>query len=154
MVAAQNGVARSYERVDGWGLAVGAPSAVLRPTTVDGIRAAFDVARREHTTLGLRGAGCSYGDASVNQGGHVLDLTRMRRMISFDRATGVAVLEPGATIEQLWKHALPLGYWPRYERPYAAYGRRYWAPRRWGRGCCGPRAVYAVPPPMPVPVIK
>ena len=42
---------------------------------------------------------------------------------------------------------MPRGYWPRYERPYAAYGRRYWAPRR----CCG-AAVVAVPAPRPVPV--
>jgi hypothetical protein len=45
---------------------------------------------------------------------------------------------------------LPLGYWPRYERPYAAYGRRYWARRGWG-GCCMARA-YPVPAPYPVPV--
>jgi len=43
---------------------------------------------------------------------------------------------------------MPRGYWPRYERPYAAYGRRFWAPRRW---CCG-APVVAVPPPRPVPV--
>ena len=41
---------------------------------------------------------------------------------------------------------MPRGYWPRYQRPYAAYGRRYWAPRRWA----GP--VVAVPAPTPVPV--
>jgi hypothetical protein len=41
---------------------------------------------------------------------------------------------------------MPRGYWPRYQRPYAAYGRRYWAPRRWA----GP--VVAVPAPNPVPV--
>jgi hypothetical protein len=53
---------------------------------------------------------------------------------------------------------VPRGYWPRYERPYRRYARRYWAPRRywgprWG-GCCAPAAYYAypVPAPMPVPV--
>jgi hypothetical protein len=45
----------------------------------------------------------------------------------------------------------PLGYWPYYERPYAAYGRRYWW-RRWGRGCCAPRAAYAMPAPVAVPL--
>jgi len=39
---------------------------------------------------------------------------------------------------------MPRGYWPRYQRPYAAYGRRYWMPRRWA----GP--VVAVPAPVPV----
>jgi hypothetical protein len=48
---------------------------------------------------------------------------------------------------------VPRGYWPRYERPYARYGRRYWNGRRsWG--CCGgrPAAYYVVPQPIPVPV--
>ena len=43
---------------------------------------------------------------------------------------------------------MPRGYWPRYERPYAAYGRRYWAPRR---ACCG-MPVAVVPAPQPVPI--
>jgi hypothetical protein len=47
---------------------------------------------------------------------------------------------------------VPRGYWPRYERPYARYGRRYWYGRRtWG--CCGGAAAYyVVPQPVPVPV--
>ena len=40
---------------------------------------------------------------------------------------------------------MPRGYWPRFERPYAAYGRRYWAPR----ACCN-APVVAVPAPHPV----
>jgi len=48
---------------------------------------------------------------------------------------------------------VPRGYWPRYRRPYARYGKRYWNRRRaWG--CCGgrPAAYYVVPQPIPVPV--
>jgi hypothetical protein len=45
---------------------------------------------------------------------------------------------------------MPLGYWPRYERPYWRYHRRYWARRP--RGCCA-APVYAVPQPVPVPVV-
>ena len=44
---------------------------------------------------------------------------------------------------------LPAGYWPYYQRPYAAYGRRYWWRR--GGGCCAARAAYAVPAPVYVP---
>jgi hypothetical protein len=46
---------------------------------------------------------------------------------------------------------VPRGYWPRYRRPYARYGRPYWAPRRW-MNCCNPVAYYPVPAPQPVPV--
>ncbi len=101
-----------YEWVPGWGGAVGAYSRVFRPTDVEGIRAAFEAARRDGATIGARGAGCSYGDASVNERGHVLDLTAMNRFLAWDPASGVAELEPGVTIEQLWKCILPDGWWP------------------------------------------
>jgi FAD/FMN-containing dehydrogenase len=104
---------RSYERVEGWGMAVGGDATVLRPNGVDAIRACFELARRERTTLGLRGTGCSYGDASVNERGYTLDLTRMNRALAFDPSTGVAEVEGGFTVEQLWKHVLPHGYWPK-----------------------------------------
>jgi FAD/FMN-containing dehydrogenase len=102
----------SFEYVEGWGMAVGAHARVLRPRTVSEVLAAFESARREGTTLGLRGTGCSYGDASVNTGGHALDLTAMNRVLAWDPATGVAVLEPGVTIESLWQRILPDGWWP------------------------------------------
>ena len=102
----------SFEYVEGWGMAVGAHGRVLRPRGVEEVLEAYALARREGTTLGLRGTGCSYGDASVNAGGHALDLTAMNRVLSFDRATGVAVVEPGVTIEDLWQRILPDGWWP------------------------------------------
>lgn len=111
--AAPRGVRSSFEYVEGWGMAVGAHARVLRPRTVDELRAAFDAARRDGATIGLRGSGCSYGDASVNEQGHVLDVRGMNRILAWDPATGVAECEPGVTIEQLWKTILPDGWWPR-----------------------------------------
>ena len=102
----------SYEYVEGWGMAVGAHSRVLRPRSVEEIQASLQIARRDGVSLALRGAGCSYGDASVNEDGHVLDISRMNRVLSFDPESGIADLEPGVTIEQLWKHSLPRGWWP------------------------------------------
>jgi FAD/FMN-containing dehydrogenase len=103
----------SYEYVEGWGMAVGAPARVLRPRSTEQILAAFELARRARVPLTLRGGGNSYGDASVNSRGFVLDVSRMDRVLSFDPRTGIAVLEPGVTIEQLWKRVLPHGWWPR-----------------------------------------
>ena len=111
--ARREGVPSAYEYVEGWGMAVGAPSRVLRPRSVEEIRACFETARREGTTLGLRGSGCSYGDASVNAVGHVLEPTGMTRFLGWDPATGVATLEPGVTIEMLWKRILADGWWPK-----------------------------------------
>ncbi|HEX5010923.1 MAG TPA: FAD-binding oxidoreductase [Planctomycetota bacterium] len=110
---ATRGPRRSYELVEGWGMAVAAPARVLRPRNLDEIRASFELARRDGVPLGLRGAGNSYGDASVNATGHVLDISRMDRILRWDPATGVAELEPGVTLRQLWRHILPDGWWPR-----------------------------------------
>ena len=112
LVHAKSAPRSSFEYVEGWGMAVGAHARVLRPRTVSEVLAAFDLARRETTTLGLRGTGCSYGDASVNAFGHSLDTTAMNRVLSWDPATGIAVLEPGVTIESLWQKILPDGWWP------------------------------------------
>jgi decaprenylphospho-beta-D-ribofuranose 2-oxidase len=106
-------VPSAYEYVEGWGMAVGAHSRVLRPRSVEEIRACFDLARREETTLGLRGSGCSYGDASVNERGHVLELGSMNRFLEWDPERGVATVEPGVTVEMLWKRILPDGWWPK-----------------------------------------
>ena len=111
-----NGAARprsSYEYVEGWGMASGAHSRVLRPRSVAEIQASLRDARREGVSIGLRGTGCSYGDASTNGAGHVLDLTAMGRVLDFDSETGVADLEGGVTIQKLWKTGLPLGFWPK-----------------------------------------
>lgn len=107
-------VRRSYEYVEGWGMTTGAHARVYRPRSVEEVQAVFETAAAENRKLTLRGTGCSYGDASrpVEQA-DVLDLTRMNQVLSFDPETGVANLEGGATIEQLWKRALPHGYWPK-----------------------------------------
>ncbi|MGQ0554002.1 MAG: FAD-binding oxidoreductase [Planctomycetota bacterium] len=105
--------AASWEYVEGWGMAVGAASRVLRPRSEAEIAECFALARREGLSLALRGGGNSYGDASVNEGGLVLDISRMNRVLEWDADTGRAVLEPGVTVEQLWKRSLPDGWWPR-----------------------------------------
>ncbi len=105
--------AHDYEYVEGWGMATGARSRVLRPTSVTEIAECYALARAEGVPIGLRGTGCSYGDASVNAQGLVLELSRMNRILSFDTNTGIATCEAGVSIEQLWKHILPHGWWPR-----------------------------------------
>lgn len=106
-------LARGFEYVEGWGMAHGAHARVLRPRDVDGIREAFDLARREGTTIAPRGTGNSYGDANVTSRGFVLETTRLDRLLDFEEGSGTATCEGGVTIEQLWKHAIPRGFWPK-----------------------------------------
>ena len=101
------------ERVEGWGMAVGSTVRVVRPRTVEQLRAALREAQAAGVTLAPRGTGCSYGDASTTRRGWSLDLTRMAGIHDFDSGTGVADLEAGVTIRQLWRTALPRGWWPK-----------------------------------------
>ena len=101
------------EDVRGFGMAVGGKARVLRPSTVEQVAEAFADARGKGMSLALRGSGCSYGDAATSVGGHVLDLSRMNRILAFDPATGVADVEPGVTLRDLWRRSITHGFWPR-----------------------------------------
>lgn len=105
-------IAFSAERVSGWGMAVSGAARVARPTTREQVAAAMAVVAEAHGSLALRGAGCSYGDASLNSEGHVLDISGMDRMLHFDRERGLVTVEPGVTIRALWRHVIACGWWP------------------------------------------
>jgi decaprenylphospho-beta-D-ribofuranose 2-oxidase len=100
------------ERVEAWGMNRAVMAYVYRPNTVEGIRDVFAVARRHGLKVGLRGAGRSYGDASLLAENICLDLTRMNRILAWDPATGVIKVEPGVTLRQLWQYAIGDGWWP------------------------------------------
>jgi FAD/FMN-containing dehydrogenase len=100
------------ERVPSWGGATSAVSWVYRPTTVDGMRDVLALARAEGRSVGLRGAGQSYGDASTNAENVCLDTSRMTRVLAWDPAAGRITVEPGVTIRQLWQYTLEDGWWP------------------------------------------
>ena len=100
------------ERVWGWGRAVSAMSHVFRPSTAEGIRQVFETARAHGLSVGLRGAGQSYGDAALNAENVCLDLSRMRRILAWDPERGVITVEPGVTIRDLWQYAIEDGWWP------------------------------------------
>lgn len=102
----------SDEDVRGFGMAVGGRASVLRPRDAEQIADVFAEVRAAGGSLALRGAGRSYGDASTSVGGRVLDLSAMNRILAFDPTTGVATVEPGVTVRDLWRHVIPYGYWP------------------------------------------
>jgi decaprenylphospho-beta-D-ribofuranose 2-oxidase len=102
-----------YEYVEGWGMAVGHHARVLRPRSAEELAQVFDDARRAGAKLCLRGGGNSYGDANTSDRGHVLDLSGLDRLLAFDEDSGRVEAQGGVTIERLWKHILPLGYWPK-----------------------------------------
>ena len=106
-------VPRSYRYVEHWGMAGGATARVLYPRNATELRALFAEATREGVPLTLRGTGNSYGDASTGSRGHVIECSRFNRILAFDPETGIAEVEPGVTVRDLWRHVLPHGWWPR-----------------------------------------
>jgi FAD/FMN-containing dehydrogenase len=60
-----------------------------------------------------RGYGRSYGDSCLTpEGGTLLDMRALNRLIGFDAATGVLRCEAGLALEDIIHFALPLGWWP------------------------------------------
>ncbi len=71
--------------------------------------------RSEELTVGETsvlpyGYGRSYGDSCLNDGGVLLDTTKLDRFISFDAETGVLRAEAGVSLEQILKFAVPKGW--------------------------------------------
>jgi len=102
----------SKEFVAGWGGAMGGVADVVRPFTVGEIEEVFASAAREGKCVALRGSGCSYGDAATNTGGRVLDLSQMDRILAFDPERGIARVEPGVRIRDIWRIGIRHGWWP------------------------------------------
>lgn len=100
------------ERVSAWGGATHVMSWVWRPTTVQAIREVLTLAAARDLSVGLRGAGRSYGDAALNAEHICLDLSRMNRILEWDPDRGVIRVEPGVTLHQLWRYVLEDGWWP------------------------------------------
>jgi decaprenylphospho-beta-D-ribofuranose 2-oxidase len=100
------------ERVASWGGASSGMGYVYRPSTVDGIRDVYELARKSGHSVGLRGSGNSYGDATLNDENITLGLRRMNRILEWDPVRGLIRVEPGVTIMQLWQYVIEDGWWP------------------------------------------
>ncbi len=100
------------ERVEGFGLYNVSVSPVLRPSSLEALRDALAACAARGEAPVFRGAGCSYGDASVNAAGPVIEMTGLNAIAGFDEATGIVRAGAGLTLGALWKFAIPRGFWP------------------------------------------
>jgi decaprenylphospho-beta-D-ribofuranose 2-oxidase len=57
-----------------------------------------------------RGLGRSYNNAAQNEGGLVIVMTGLNRVLSLDPDTGVVICEAGVSLDQLMRTALPAGW--------------------------------------------
>lgn len=80
----------------------GEPAAVVRPASTEEVSRILRWASERHIPVVPRGAGSSLAAGAVpTQGGIVLALTRMNRIISIDPVDLTAVVEPGVTTQTL-----------------------------------------------------
>jgi len=98
-------------RLDNFGHSIEKPAFLYRPTQKDQVMDLLEQANQQGFRIALRGAGRSYGDAALAGGGVVLDFQRMNRILAWNHETGVITVEPGVTIETLWRHILEDGWW-------------------------------------------
>lgn len=80
-------------------------SLVARPATADDCRQVLEFCRSHGLTLCPRGSGHSYGDMVLNDGGVLLDLRAMDRILDWDAASGRMVVEPGVQIIDVYRRA-------------------------------------------------
>lgn len=59
----------------------------------------------------MRGAGRSYGDASINSENILLDLSRFNKILDWNPDLGIIKVESGVTIKQLWEYIIDDGWW-------------------------------------------
>ncbi|NPA30739.1 MAG: FAD-binding oxidoreductase [Chloroflexi bacterium] len=129
--------------VENFGHSLRAPGFVFQPVNEAQVRQILAQAQKHGYRLALRGSGRSYGDAALAAGHWVLDLRRMNRILAWDPQQGRLTVEPGVTIEDIWRYTLADGWWPAVVpgtmRPTAGgcaamnvHGKNNWQAGTWG----------------------
>jgi FAD/FMN-containing dehydrogenase len=102
----------AWRVLDGFGGSVRSLSRSMAPESVEELAEVFAAAREEGLTVSFRGAGRSYGDASLNTGQLSVDCRAIRKILAFDSERGIVEAEAGASIAEVWRRTLPEGWWP------------------------------------------
>jgi FAD/FMN-containing dehydrogenase len=109
-----SGNIRAIERLfllENFGHSIEKPVYLYRPTHQEQVAELLEQANQSGVNIGLRGAGRSYGDAALTGGGVVLDFQRMNRILAWNPETGIITVEPGVTMEDIWRYTLEDGWW-------------------------------------------
>ena len=95
--------------LSGWGRAGVANTHATRPERFVDAQEDFRTAAGTQG-LCLYGAGRSYGDCALNDGGRTLITARLDRILDFDQETGIVTVEPGVNFAKLLHVFLPRGW--------------------------------------------
>ncbi|HKH79131.1 MAG TPA: FAD-binding oxidoreductase, partial [Solirubrobacteraceae bacterium] len=96
-------LAGAERTLHGWGRTASSRCRVIAPHGIEDVLQALASRSQSASASGViaRGAGRSYGDAAQNDGGAVLDMTSLDRIVSIDSERGLVTAEAGATVAQL-----------------------------------------------------
>lgn len=100
-------MARSAEKIAGWGMHPVVRGELSRPRSEDELRAELG---RDGAVI-ARGNGRSYGDSSFNAAG-ATSMLRLNRLIELDRETGLLTCEAGTLLGDVIDAVLPVGFFP------------------------------------------
>jgi decaprenylphospho-beta-D-ribofuranose 2-oxidase len=95
-----------------WSMTERSSCAVFKPRDATQVIQALSLAQAQGLSVIPHGAGLSYTDAALNTHGAVIDLTDMRRILAWDPQQGIMQVEPGVTLRDMIRVALPAGWWP------------------------------------------
>jgi len=92
--------------VTSWGRVAKAAEDVREPTYLDEVARHLD---RAASALGY-GLGRSYGDVCLNDGGRLIGMRRLDRVLAADWATGVIRAEAGISLDEILRLSVPRGW--------------------------------------------
>ncbi|MGD0454427.1 MAG: FAD-binding oxidoreductase [Solirubrobacteraceae bacterium] len=100
-LSARAPLAHRTRSLSGWGRTSRSSCSVIQPHAVDEVLDALASSGGSGAGVIARGAGRSYGDAAQINGGTVLDMTALDRVVSIDVENLLVRAQAGATIAQL-----------------------------------------------------
>ncbi len=109
-----NGLTLSWDQdnVVNWNMTELSPCYVFKVRDIAGIKQAIATARARDLSVIPHGAGHSYTDAALNTHGVIIDVTGMRRILSWDPERGIMQVEPGVTLRDIVRVSLGDRWWP------------------------------------------
>lgn len=96
------------QELSGWGRYPRLECTAFRPERVRELESALGAEELPHVIC--RGLGRSYGDAAVNAGGGVIDMSRMNRMLRFQEDTAELTCEAGVNLREIADTFVPRGF--------------------------------------------
>ncbi|HEX6110168.1 MAG TPA: FAD-binding oxidoreductase, partial [Ktedonobacteraceae bacterium] len=102
----------NQDYVMNWSMTELSPCYVFKARDIAGIMHALTTARTWGLSVIPHGAGHSYTDAALNTNGVIIDVTGMRRILSWDPEQGIMQVEPGVTLRDMVRVALADRWWP------------------------------------------